>query len=294
MRDLHLEIDSFLTERNLKFSRDNAYPFVTRIQFPDNSSFSLFDDRWACKRALVEGVIASRSGSCNTVFARKCNILRQGEDNLRLFKDFLDKYHFYGNAKAKYYMGLEYAGVLVAVASFSQSRPLPRREGAQLDRIVSVPKELNPIYNGVNCAGAASTSQSANIAGKHNEMPYKIVIVDSYEWVRYASIPGLRVVGGMGRLLKEFERTVCREAGSKNNRPYEIMSYADLEFSGGDTYRKLGFLECGTRQPVEFAVIAGSYERMPVSRIAKENEGEILYTFLNMGSVKYIKPFVSI
>lgn len=294
MRDLHLEIDSFLTERNLKFSRDNAYPFVTRIQFPDNSSFFLFDDRWACKRALVEGVIASRSGSCNTVFARKCNILRQGEDNLKLFKEFLDKYHFYGNAKAKYYIGLEYDGVLVAVASFSQSRPLPRREGAQLDRIVSVPKELNPLYNGVNCAGAASTLQSANIADKHKEMPYKIVIVDSYEWVRYASIPGLRVVGGMGRLLKEFERTVCREAESKNNRPYEIMSYADLEFSGGDTYKKLGFLECGTRQPVEFAVIAGSYERMPVSRIAKENEGGILYTFFNMGSVKYIKPFVSI
>lgn len=294
MIDLHLEIDSFLAERNLKFSRDNAYPFVTRIQFPDNSSFSLFDDRWASKRALVEGVIASRSGSCKTVFARKCNILRQEEDNLRLFKDFLDKYHFYGNAKAKYYIGLEYEGVLVAVASFSQSRPLPRLEGTQLDRIVSVPKELNPIYKGVNCAGAASTSQSANIAGKLKELPYKIVIVDSYEWVRYSSSPGLRVVGGMGRLLKEFERTVCREAECKNNRPYEIMSYADLEFSSGDTYKKLGFLECGTRQPVEFAVIAGSYERVPVSRITEENEWAILYTFFNMGSVKYIKPFVNI
>lgn len=290
MRDLHLEIDNFLMERNLKFTRDNKDPYVTRILFPDNSSFSLFDDRWACKRALVEGVIASRSGNCNTVFARKCNILRHGEDNLHLFKDFLDMYHFYGNAKAKYYLGLEYEGRLVAVASFSQSRPLPRKDGTEADRTVSVPKELNPIYN----SGIYEGATSANISGNAKEVPYKIVIVDSYEWVRYASLPGLRVVGGMGRLLKEFERGFCREAESKNHRPYEIMSYADLEFSGGDTYRKLGFLECGVRQPVEFAVIAGSYERVSLSRISEEEKDTILYRFFNMGSVKYIKPFVTV
>jgi hypothetical protein len=58
--------------------------------------------------------------------------------------------------------------------------------------------------------------------------------VRSYEWVRYASIKGYRVDGGMGKLLKAFIEDV---------HPDDIMSYADASWSNGDVYRKLGFTE---------------------------------------------------
>lgn len=290
MRDLHLEIDNYLRERNLPFKRDAIHPFITKVFLPDNSSFSLFDDRWVCKRPLVEGVIASRSGSCETIFARKCKIRHQEDGSLQLFKDFFNKYHFYGNAKAKYYIGLEYDNNLVAVASFSQSRPLPRANSPLAEeRVKNIPKEFNPVYMNLY----SNSSIWNNSENSQKELYDKIIIVDSYEWVRYASLPGVRVVGGMGRLLKEFERTVCREAEKTDGRPYEIMSYADLEFSGGETYKRLGFIEAGTRQPVEFAVVADNYERFPVSKLKTDTkkEGVILYTFFNLGSLKYIKPY---
>ena len=38
--------------------------------------------------------------------------------------------------------------------------------------------------------------------------------VSSYEWIRYASLPGIRVVGGMGKLLHEL----CRHRVSRRRR----------------------------------------------------------------------------
>ena len=55
----------------------------------------------------------------------------------------------------------------------------------------------------------------------------------SCEWIRYASLPGIRVVGGMSRVLARFVSDV---------RPDDIMSYADLSGpDGGEVYSVLGF-----------------------------------------------------
>ncbi|MCQ2163494.1 MAG: hypothetical protein MJY86_09505 [Bacteroidales bacterium] len=58
--------------------------------------------------------------------------------------------------------------------------------------------------------------------------------VRSSEWVRYASLKGLGVDGGMGKTLKAFIEEV---------HPDDVMSYADASWSDGDVYRKLGFIE---------------------------------------------------
>ncbi len=61
--------------------------------------------------------------------------------------------------------------------------------------------------------------------------------VSSYEWIRYASLSGVRVVGGMSKLLRAF----VEEIG-----PDDIMSYADADCGdGGESYRKLGFEQEG-------------------------------------------------
>lgn len=57
--------------------------------------------------------------------------------------------------------------------------------------------------------------------------------ISSYEWIRYASLAGTRVVGGMGKLLQTFIDEI---------RPDDVMSYADADYpDGGEAYVKLGF-----------------------------------------------------
>lgn len=61
------------------------------------------------------------------------------------------------------------------------------------------------------------------------------VKVSSYEWIRYASPDGIRVVGGMSRMLKTF-------IGDVN--PDDVMSYADENYPDhGMVYQQLGFVK---------------------------------------------------
>lgn len=59
----------------------------------------------------------------------------------------------------------------------------------------------------------------------------------SYEWIRYASLSGTRVVGGMGKLLEAF----VSEIG-----PDDVMTYVDSSVSDGASYQELGFILAGT------------------------------------------------
>lgn len=54
----------------------------------------------------------------------------------------------------------------------------------------------------------------------------------SFEWIRYASQSGMRLVGGMGKLLDAF----VEEVG-----PDDVMTYVDASISDGGAYRELGF-----------------------------------------------------
>lgn len=100
------------------------------------------------------------------------------------------------------------------------------------------------------------------------------VVIKSYEWVRYASLPDVRVVGGMGKVLAAF----MDEVG-----PDDIMSYADLEWTDGKTYETLGFVKESFRAPLLFTVDPVTWKR---SRAVAEAEcGKWMH--YNMGSVKY-------
>lgn len=54
----------------------------------------------------------------------------------------------------------------------------------------------------------------------------------SFEWIRYASLEGLRVVGGMGKLMEAF---------IEDHNPDDIMTYVDSSVSDGNSYIELGF-----------------------------------------------------
>ncbi|GEM_PF-625298 len=90
------------------------------------------------------------------------------------------------------------------------------------------------------------------------------VPVESFEWVRYASLDALRVNGGMGKLMSHFIKQI---------RPAEIMSYADIDWSTGFSYEKLGFKLLERTKPIEFFVersLMKRYTRQQLARYARQ------------------------
>ena len=103
----------------------------------------------------------------------------------------------------------------------------------------------------------------------------------SYEWVRYASVQGVRVVGGMGRLLDAFVATVG------DGIPMDVMTYADLEWYDGRSYLRLGFKPCGDRAPVWFLCRPGCPGRQVCRAEAAVDEVDGV-KICNLGSRKYV------
>ena len=85
----------------------------------------------------------------------------------------------------------------------------------------------------------------------------------------------------MGKLLKHF----IEETG-----PDDVMSYADLEWTDGDVYRKLGLRKGSLRPPVRVAIDPATYVRKPLSGIVSGEvpgaDSPCLY-HVNLGSAKY-------
>ncbi len=100
--------------------------------------------------------------------------------------------------------------------------------------------------------------------------------IRSYEWTRYASLPGMRISGGMGKVLKAFINEV---------HPDDIMSYADLEWSEGHVYETLGFTLESLKAPVSFTVNPFTWKRKAIGKQIPDSSSSLY--FRNFGSAKY-------
>mgnify|MGYP003294685763 CR=1 FL=1 len=129
-----------------------------------------------------------------SVFARNCNVRRMDSPEARTF---IERHHRYGWSKCRYCYGL-----------FVEKEG---RDGQfHKDDLVAV-----------SCFSNARKWEKDGTS------------IKSYEWVRYASIEGVRVSGGMGKMLNAFIEDI---------RPDDVMSYAPLSEGGeGEVYLKLGF-----------------------------------------------------
>lgn len=85
-----------------------------------------------------------------------------------------------------------------------------------------------------------------------------------YEWElsRYCTKIDTSVVGGASKLLKYF---------IKHNNPNNIISYADLSFSNGNLYEKIGFVLDGISEPSYFYVDKNTYMREHRFKYNKNN-----------------------
>ena len=204
---------------------DRAYACVQLISTLEDQPLIITEDRWRSQKAMTRARILAHLELFNQAFARNCEIRRIEKAEAR---DFLTRNHSYGYAACRYHYGLflkRQTGHLAVPAGDKESSLVP----------------------GMLIAVATFSNARKWTKGER--------VIKSYEWTRYASLPDLRVSGGMGKMLKTFINDV---------HPDDIMSYADLEWSRGDVYSQLGFVLEGQKEPVMFSVDPLTWERSPI------------------------------
>ena len=201
------------------------------------------EDRWHSQQEMMKARLLAHMEVFDQVYARNCEIRRIDKATAA---EFLAANHSYGDSSNRYRYGLFLKRHTGHIAS----------EGVETWKYP------------VGTLVAVATFSNARKWVKEDKT------IRSYEWIRYASLPGLRISGGMGKLLKAFIEEV---------QPDDIMSYADLEWSSGEVYSTLGFAEESLKEPVMFT-IDNQWKRTPISRCPQHTDPSFLQNF---GSLKY-------
>ena len=210
------------------------------------------EDRWNIQNEMMKARILSHLDVFNPIYARNCEARKIDKATA---KEFLEKNHTYGHAACRYCYGLFFKRHTGHIAQDAE-------KGSSLTSWQPDKGELM----------AVATFSNARKWAKGDKT------IRSYEWTRYASLPQVRLSGGMGRLLKAFINDV---------QPDDIMSYADLEWSEGAVYSQLGFELEGRKDPVTFEIDA-CWQRIPIKKNAdKDTHCEKTKYFQNLGSNKY-------
>lgn len=264
--------------------------------------FFLYEDAFRSGGEQWRKRVLARCGKFVSVFARKCQVVRlRSQKEKEMARRFLDENHSLSWCTCKYCYALVQAdgevndSEIVALASFSSALAVKRYSGRDL------------------------FVETAGVEGIHENSAVDAVPFESFQWLRYASVAGVRVVGGMGRLLKAFIRDLrsefpgsgnksCNLNGSIGNSSensqmsnfclgnIEIMSYSDNEWSCGKVYSQLGFNECGGRQAVEFSVDSHTWRRCRKPPQIKEecspDEDCEWFTIRNCGSKRFLLQII--
>ncbi len=145
------------------------------------------------------------------------------------------------------------------------------------------------LFSGDRLVSAASFSAGRNVTRNG-------IAGRSFELLRYASLPGHRVVGGAGKLIARFAEEL---------HPDDIMTYADLDWASGKGYRALNFRQTAVTPPQMFWIhpdemIRYYPHRLPselTEAFAQQNDRDSSDDFLrdkgyvkiyNAGNLKYL------
>ena len=185
------------------------------------------EDRWNSQKEMMKARLLAHLEVFEQIYARNCEIKKIDKQTAA---EFLAANHSYGDAKCRHRYGLY----------------LKRHTGHNAD---GAPDRCRKgrVTPGTLVAVATFSNARKWIKGDKT--------IRSYEWTRYASLPGVRLSGGMGKLLNAFIEDV---------HPDDIMTYADLEWSEGKVYERLGFVLEGVKDPVTFAIDPESWDRSAV------------------------------
>ena len=210
----------------------------------------LWEDVYLSKTDLVDSRILTMLGSFTRLHARHCFIERIDKPTA---DNFLEINHLQGSVKAKFKYGL-----------FLKPLYVERFLGTCGDTDSGIQSPKTKLIAVATFSGGR-TMKVGERKGKR-----------SFELIRFASLKGYVVVGGMDKLMKAF---------SDEHNPDDIMSYADRDWSDGRSYEKLSFSKIENTLPQSFYLNPTTYERFSINDLASD---EYLKIF-NTGNIKYIK-----
>ena len=225
------------TPHEAEIAGEAAFRCVNSISSHEGYPLIITEDRWRLQKDMIQSRLLAHLETFTSSYARNCEVRRIEKCEAQTF---LKAHHSYGYAACRHHYGL-----------FQKRHTGHTR---------------NDIAPGTLIATATFSNARKWQKGEQT--------IRSYEWTRYASLPNMRISGGMGKLLKAFIEDV---------RPDDIMSYADLEWSEGNVYRELGFRCEGRKEPVLFRLDPDTWERLPVK--AGMTEGNLYFRIF--GSKKY-------
>ena len=101
----------------------------------------------------------------------------------------------------------------------------------------------------------------------------------SVELIRFATADGLTVQGGLSKLIKHLIRTVF---------PDDVMTYADLDWSYGKGYAKLGFELKEQTPPLDICLDTQHLIRYFPHRLPEDTPAANYIRIFNTGNLKYI------
>jgi len=212
----------------------------------------IWEDYWLARKSIVQSRLAAMLGVSAKIPARLT--LARRIDNAATAQ-FLEANHLNGSTVSKFRYGL--------FLPRAYYRVLP--EGFVFDPSAD---EL---------LVAVATFSNARIFEQSGQ-PFR-----SHELIRFASLAGTNVVGALDKLLNAFIR---------EKSPDDIMTYADLEWSDGRSYKRLGFEERGSMPPRKAHVDGTTMRRLRTRADAPHSGDQPPADFLtvyNLGSIKYVK-----
>ena len=197
----------------------------------------------------------------HSVFARNCEIRRIDRE---LAASFLNACHLYGDCAAAYRYGLFVSRSPGVAKGAAEGAAVGCVEGCAdgcSEGCVAEGAEGGAVGSAEGCAeGCVAEGGAKGAAEGRQTYPVGTLVavasfskarrwskkgengeqetICSYEWLRYASLPELRVLGGMGRILARF---------IEDFHPDDIMSYVPLRHFSGEVYESLGFVSEGVK-----------------------------------------------
>ena len=264
---------------------------------------TITEDRWRLQQEMMTSRILAHVQIFTQIYARNCEVRKIDKQTAA---EFLQANHSYGDAKCRYRYGLylkRHTGhnSAIHIAADVTTATDAAAETASSTTIGTVTDSITKTTTD-SITGEADTNITTRLLGRYIAPGTLVAVgtfsnarkwvkgdkaIRSYEWTRYASLPGVRLSGGMGKLLKAFIDEV---------HPDDIMTYADLEWSEGKVYEALGFVLEGHKGPVSFTVDSSWSRRpvknetlnpssLPITTSLRAKRGDLY--FRNLGSNKY-------
>lgn len=214
------------------------------------SLVTLWEDVWIREKSIVKSRLNAMLGISQRIPARMTKVRRIDKV---IADKFLNANHLQHTVSSKIKYGLFLPNQYFRVL----------RADKQLDR--TLPELLV----------AVATFSNPRVF-KRDEKPFK-----SYELIRFANLLDTTVVGGFDKFLSFFE---------EDCRPDDIMTYADLEWSDGASYKRLGFEAVSEKSSMSYQLNTETNERYS-SR--KDHDSSNLIEIYNGGSRKFVKEVLA-